>query len=99
MRTLVRFVFGASLIASMSALGAVNVALAAPAAGGCQLQGLANLSPGLSSTSQAFSYSFTGNLTGCQSNVAGAILRTQSSNSGRYLRSVCSLRRYLACSS
>src|SRR5437870_5646571 len=38
----------------------------------CQLQGLANLSPGLSSTSQAFSYSFIGNLTGCQSNVAGA---------------------------
>jgi hypothetical protein len=34
--------------------------------------GTATLSPGLSTTSQAFTYSFFGNLTGCQSSVAGA---------------------------
>ena len=45
---------------------------AATGGGGCQLQGTANLSPPLSSNSGNFTYNFTGNLTGCQSNVAGA---------------------------
>lgn len=55
---------------------AAAIALAGPAGaasgGGCQLQGNANFSPGLGATSQAFTYSFSGNLTGCQSTVAGA---------------------------
>jgi hypothetical protein len=53
------------------------MAFAVPAAsaqnvGGCQLQGTAAFSPGLSSTSQPFSYGFTGSLTGCQSSQSGA---------------------------
>ena len=39
--------------------------------GGCQLQGNANFSPGLGSSSQPFSYNFGGALTGCQSNESG----------------------------
>ena len=45
---------------------------AAPSGGACQLQGVANISPPLGSAAANFSYSFTGDLTGCQSNVAGA---------------------------
>jgi hypothetical protein len=44
----------------------------AASGGGCQLQGNASFSPGLGSTSKPFTYSFAGDLTGCQSNVAGA---------------------------
>jgi hypothetical protein len=44
----------------------------AASAGGCQLQGTANFSPGLSSTSsQPFSYGFSGTLSGCQSSESG----------------------------
>ena len=39
--------------------------------GGCQLAGTANFSPGLNASSQAFSYNFSGNLTGCQSSQSG----------------------------
>jgi hypothetical protein len=35
------------------------------------LQGTANFAPGLSATSQPFSYGFTGNLSGCQSSQSG----------------------------
>ena len=49
--------------------------LASPAAaqsfGGCQLQGTATFSPGLTTNSQAFSYAFAGNLSGCQSSQSG----------------------------
>jgi len=44
----------------------------AASGGGCQLQGTASFSPGLSNTAGPFSYSFAGDLTSCQSNVAGA---------------------------
>jgi hypothetical protein len=44
----------------------------AASGGGCQLKGNANFSPGLGATSKAFTYSFAGDLTGCQSTVAGA---------------------------
>jgi hypothetical protein len=47
-------------------------ASAAAGAGGCQLQGNAILTPGLNSSSQPFSYSFGGNLSGCQSSQSGA---------------------------
>jgi hypothetical protein len=46
-------------------------ASADPNGGGCQLQGTANISPGLSNTAQDFSYSFTGDLTSCQSSSGG----------------------------
>jgi hypothetical protein len=47
-------------------------ASAAASAGGCQLQGSALLTPGLNSSSQPFTYSFGGNLSGCQSSQSGA---------------------------
>src|SRR6266852_7163058 len=55
----------------------VPLAGAAPGGGECQLEGVANLSPPLSSTAGSFTYNFTGSLgTGamgaCQSNVPGA---------------------------
>jgi hypothetical protein len=43
----------------------------ASSVGGCQLQGTASFSPGLSSSAQSFAYSFGGNLSGCQSSEAG----------------------------
>jgi hypothetical protein len=65
----------------VSAIAVLSIALAggaaaAPAAsaqtgGGCQLSGSANISPGLTSTAQNFSYNFTGNLSNCQSNPSG----------------------------
>ncbi|HMC06616.1 MAG TPA: hypothetical protein VKG89_04380 [Solirubrobacterales bacterium] len=62
--------------ALIGALAIVAIAFASPAfaqsGGGCQLQGNANFSPGLNSTSQDFTYSFGGDLTGCQSTDTGA---------------------------
>ena len=40
---------------------------AAPGGGGCQLDGTAAFGTGLGQTSKPFTYSFTGDLTGCQS--------------------------------
>src|SRR3989442_7370802 len=72
-------VFGAALGAAMLWAAGPGASLAGAATGGgeCQLQGVANLSPPLSSASGSFAYNFTGTLgTGpmgsCQSNVAGA---------------------------
>jgi hypothetical protein len=45
---------------------------ASAATGGCQLKGTASFTPGLSTTSQPFTYSFRGDLTNCQSTEAGA---------------------------
>jgi hypothetical protein len=54
----------------------VVAAFAGPAGaasgGGCQLDGSASFSPGLGATNTAFTYSFAGDLTGCQSTDAGA---------------------------
>lgn len=44
----------------------------AQSGGGCQLDGTASFSPGLNTTAKDFTYSFSGDLSGCQSNVAGA---------------------------
>jgi hypothetical protein len=61
---------------SMAALALLSTAFASSAsaqsAGGCQLQGTANFSPGLGSASQPFTYNFGGNLTGCKSTESGA---------------------------
>ena len=47
-------------------------AASAQSGGGCQLDGTASFSPGLSTSAQDFTYAFGGNLTGCQSSTAGA---------------------------
>lgn len=52
------------------ALSAVS-ASADPNGGGCQLHGTANFTPGLTSTAQNFTYSFTGSLSNCQSSSGG----------------------------
>ena len=44
----------------------------AQSGGGCQLDGTASFSPGLSTSAQDFTYAFGGDLTGCQSSTAGA---------------------------
>jgi hypothetical protein len=64
----------ASLGAVVAVLAALAFAPAAPAASGgqCQLKGTASFTPGLSTTSQPFTYSFSGDLTGCHSTDAGA---------------------------
>lgn len=60
---------------------------AAPAAtgGGCQLKGTAAFSPGLNTTSQPFTYSFTGDLTGCQSSEAGSPATGRVQAGGTYI--------------
>jgi hypothetical protein len=63
------------LVALVSGFAAL-VPLAAPASaapngGGCQLHGSAAISPGLTSTAQNFSYSFSGSLSNCQSSSGG----------------------------
>jgi hypothetical protein len=54
---------GAFAVLEVHVTGAVS---AAPAGGTCSLNGQALLTPGLNTSSQAFSYSFNGALTGCQ---------------------------------
>jgi hypothetical protein len=44
----------------------------AQSGGGCQLTGTASITPGLTTSSQSFTYSFSGTLTNCQSNTSGA---------------------------
>jgi hypothetical protein len=63
-----------ALVVVAAVLAALTFAAAAPAAsgGGCQLKGTASFSPGLTTTSQPFTYSFSGDLTSCQSTEAGA---------------------------
>jgi len=61
----------ACLGASAMALCATAPSAFAQSVGACQLQGTADFSPGLSSSSQVFSYSFGGSLSGCQSSESG----------------------------
>jgi hypothetical protein len=60
--------------ACLAAMALVAPAASAQSVGGCQLQGTANFSPGLGSNSQPFTYSFGGNLSGCQSSQSGVPL-------------------------
>src|SRR4051812_22534523 len=60
-----------AVVAVLSAFVFAQGASAA-SAGGCQLKGTASFTPGLSTTSQPFTYSFGGDLTGCQSTEAGS---------------------------
>ncbi len=60
----------------VGALVILGVAFAAPASaqslGGCQLDGDANFTPGLSTSDQDFTYDFGGDLSSCQSTESGA---------------------------
>jgi hypothetical protein len=47
---------------------ATTAATPGPSGGACQLAGTANFTPGLTSSSKSFTYTFSGSLTGCQSN-------------------------------
>src|SRR5690348_7980301 len=64
------------MLAGLCGLAAMLFAAVPPAGaqslGGCQLQGSASFSPGLNSSSQAFTYNFGGNLSSCQSSESGA---------------------------
>src|SRR5207245_62866 len=71
-RLLSRALVVAGLASLLSVVAAGGSSAASSTAGACQLQGVANLNPGLSSTSQPFAYSFSGTLTSCQSTGAGA---------------------------
>jgi hypothetical protein len=63
-----------ALLAVAVVMAALTFAPAAPAAsgGGCQLKGTASFAPGLTTTSQPFTYSFSGDLTSCNSTEAGS---------------------------
>lgn len=63
--------YGLGVVVCLAAMAAAAPAASAQSVGGCQLQGTAAFSPGLGSTSQSFSYGFTGNLSGCQSSQSG----------------------------
>jgi hypothetical protein len=60
---------GAAALLGLGVL--VSSASGATNAGGCQLHGVANFSPGLTETAQNFAYNFTGSLTNCQSSTGG----------------------------
>jgi hypothetical protein len=63
---------------TLGALGCVIALLLIPSAasaqsvGGCQLDGNASFTPGLTNNAQNFQYSFNGSLSGCQSSEPGA---------------------------
>jgi hypothetical protein len=59
---------GAALATALAIAGPAH----AQSVGGCQLQGTAAFAPALTNTAQDFTYSFGGDLTGCQSTEAGA---------------------------
>jgi hypothetical protein len=56
----------------VAAILATAPAASAASGGECQLKGTASFTPGLNTTSQPFAYSFTGDLTGCNSTEAGS---------------------------
>jgi hypothetical protein len=60
-----------SVAVAMALVPMASTASAEPNGGGCQLAGTASFTPGLGSSAQDFTYSFTGDLTGCQSTSGG----------------------------
>ena len=65
-----KFMLGCFACLAMTVLVGPSSAFAA-SAGSCQLQGTANFSPGLNSSSQSFSYNFGGSLSGCKASESG----------------------------
>src|SRR5258708_24176488 len=70
-RKLLAGVSGAALVALLIAALATPAA-SAPAGGACQLNGTATFTPNGPGTGSTFGYQATAQLSGCQSNVAGA---------------------------
>ena len=68
MRKIALLVIAAAAVAAVAFAGPAGAA----SGGGCQLQGNGSFSPGLGATAKNFTYSFAGNLTGCNSTTAGA---------------------------
>jgi hypothetical protein len=62
---------GCAVASACMVLGLFAGSATAQEGGGCQLTGAANFSPALTNTAQNFSYSFTGDLTNCQSTSGG----------------------------
>src|SRR5438105_59547 len=62
-----RLLVGAALIAVTLALVGSGGTAVAQSGGGCQLSGTATITPGLTTSSQNFTYKFSGSLSGCQS--------------------------------
>jgi hypothetical protein len=62
---------GLAVASASVVLGLLPGSAMAAEGGGCQLSGTANFAPGLTSTAQNFSYSFSGSLTNCQSSSGG----------------------------
>ncbi len=69
---MVRRLVVAACACALVVLAVVPATASAQSAGGCELQGTANISPGLNSTAQPFTYSFSGALSSCQSSESGA---------------------------
>jgi hypothetical protein len=59
-------------LACAAAFLLVPAGASAQSVGGCQLNGSASFSPGLTTNAQNFQYGFTGSLSGCKSSVSGA---------------------------
>jgi hypothetical protein len=68
LKRLLLFAVASAFLALVPLAGSAS---ADPNGGGCQLHGTANFSPGLTSTAQNFNYTFTGDLTNCQSSAGG----------------------------
>jgi hypothetical protein len=68
-----RLIFLASLCV-VASLALMAPTASAASVGGCQLDGTANFSPGLTNTAQGFQYSFNGALANCQSSESGVPL-------------------------
>jgi hypothetical protein len=71
MRSRRRVALASAVVGVLCALSFASGASAA-SGGGCQLKGAAAFAPGLNTTAQPFTYSFGGDLTGCQSTEAGS---------------------------
>ena len=62
----------AALAAAAFTPAPLDAGAAGPSGAGCELNGTASITPGLTTSSQSFTYSFSGTLSGCQSSSAGA---------------------------
>jgi hypothetical protein len=60
------------MVSAIAAMLVLAPSALAQSVGGCELNGTASFSPGLNASAQNFTYSFNGNLSGCQSSESGA---------------------------
>ena len=71
-RRLALTALGGALAVGMAVAGMSTSTVGAQTGGGCQLSGTATITPGLTTTAQSFTYKFSGTLSACKSNTAGA---------------------------